>query len=308
MLKQTTFAMTLAAVMSAGAIPQAAMAGSGSNAFVGGLLGGALGSAATNTYYNKKRERQEAAQRSYSQPQSSSRTVYKKKQRAVDPVYAEGVRVQRALQTVGYYNGPLDGKLDSYDSRASIMQYQSRYRLLQTGVLQPDVKGVLLQQRDIAELAAHLHHAGDTPRDKARRLQAALKVQGFYTSKIDGSFGPKSRASLRLYQQANSMIPSGALLPEQENELVAASVQLLQNQQTQTEQVMTQVAARYSPPQQVTPVQTAPIQQQPVPGQVMTRQPVTPQQPPVEQQNQPDIQQQTPAQAMPASETTVVDM
>lgn len=266
MIKRTIVAMSLTVVVAAAAIPQTALAGSGSNAFVGSLLGGALGSAISNSYYNNQRKQQQAQQR-----KTYKKKTYRKKKRRTKPaapaISTEGVKVQKALRSAGYYNGPFNGKLASYDTRAAIMQYQLRYGLNQTGVLSPDVKGVLLQQGDNAELSTHLSNAGYSQREKAKRLQAALKVQGFYTATIDGDFGPKSQAAMRLYQQTNGMTPSGALFPEQELDLVAASVQMLQQQRSQSDMVLAQVAARYRSLQQGAYGQAIPVQQPPAPMQ-----------------------------------------
>lgn len=93
---------------------------------------------------------------------------------------------------------------------------------------------------DFIGISTHLSNTGYSQHDKARRLQAALKVQGFYTATIDGDFGPNSQAAMRLYQQANGLTPSGALFPEQELELVAASVQMLQQKHAQNNMSLTQ--------------------------------------------------------------------
>lgn len=290
MIKQTVVAMSLTVAVAAAAIPQTALAGSGSSAFVGSLLGGALGSALSNSYYNNQRRKQQAQQKTY------KKKTYRKKKRRSKPaapaVSTEGVKVQKALRSAGYYSGPLNGKLASYDTRAAIMQYQLRYGLNQTGVLSPDVKGVLLQLGDNAELSTHLANTGYSQREKAKRLQAALKVQGFYTATIDGDFGPKSQAAVRLYQQANGMTPSGALFPEQELDLVAASVQMLQQQRAQSDVALAQVAARYRSLQQGMYGQAIPVQQPPAPMQQAV---------PVWQRPAPVQQQTTPVRRQPAS-------
>ena len=146
----------------------------------------------------------------------------------------------------------------------------------------------MLQQGEIAVFSTYLRHTGNTQRDRAKRLQAALMVQGLYTATIDGDFGPKSRSAMRLYQQAKGMTPSGALLPGQELALVSSSVQLLQQQQAQTDIVLTQVAARHRSMQQGAPVQAVPVQQQ--------RAPVQHQAIPVQQQPAPQRYQPAPGQ------------
>ena len=259
-IKQTALAVSMSSLLVVSAMP-ATLSADGGSSFVGGLLGGALGSAATNHYYNQKRDREAAAR----QPQRT----YSKSYAQRTPVNSEGVQVQRALSNVGYYSGPLNGNLDSYDSKSAIMQYQARHGLLQTGILMPEVKGILLHQGDIAEITTHLANPGYDQRGKVKRMQAALKAHGYYTQKIDGIAGKGTRNAIKLYQQSQGMIPSGALIPSDEDALVQSALQRVQAQQQQSEQQLIQVANRYRAPQpqQVVPVQTVPQQVQPAPGQ-----------------------------------------
>ncbi len=280
MIKLTAIVMSLTAIVAAAIIPDTVAAGSRSNPFLDDSIREFQGHSAGSSYYYKKRAKKSKKRR---------KRAYRKNKRSTAPAVAtEDVRVQKELKKAGFYNAPLDGKLDSYESRVAVMQYQLSHGLPQTGELSPDLKGVLLQQGDIAELTEHLHNAGETQHDKGRRLQAALKVEGFYSSTIDGDFGSKSQAAMRLYQQAKGMTPSGALLPDQEQDLVAASKQQLQNQQDQADQVLKQLASS-EPSHQTTPSQTPPVQQQPASDQVMDQEEIAGQQPSAQQQqNQSD--------------------
>ena len=280
MIKLTTIVVSLSAIVAAATIPVTVTAGSRSNPFLDDSVREYQGYSAGSRYYYKKRVKKSKKRR---------KRAHRKNKRSTAPVVAtENVRVQKELKTAGFYNGPLDGKLDSYESRVAVMQYQLSHGLPQTGELSPDLKGVLLQQGNIAELTEHLHNAGETQHDKGRRLQAALKVQGFYNATIDGDFGSKSQAAMRLYQQAKGMTPSGALLPEQEQELVAASIQQIQNQQAQADQALQQLASS-QPSHQTTPSLTPPVQQQPASDQVMDQEEIAEQQQSAQlQQNQSD--------------------
>ena len=155
--------------------------------------------------------------------------------------------MQKALGNLGYYAGPLDGNLDSYESRSAVMSYQSRHGLPQTGLLQSDVKSVLKYQGEIAELSGHLNYLGFEQREKNRRLQSALKVQGFYTAKVDGIVGQGTQNAVRLYQQANGKPVTGVLMQDEEAELVSQSLQTVQLQQAQSDQQLSAIASRYQP-------------------------------------------------------------
>ena len=43
-------------------------------------------------------------------------------------------------------------------------------------------------------------------------LQAVLKNYGYYTSKIDGDFGPASKKALKEFQSSNNLVSDGILL------------------------------------------------------------------------------------------------
>lgn len=57
--------------------------------------------------------------------------------------------------------------------------------------------------------------------DERKALQEALKWYGFYTSTIDGAFGPGTRASMTSWQEANGFEPTGVLTSLQRATLVA---------------------------------------------------------------------------------------
>ncbi|MBN2631838.1 MAG: peptidoglycan-binding protein [Rhodobacteraceae bacterium] len=58
-------------------------------------------------------------------------------------------------------------------------------------------------------------------RDEREDLQRALQWQGFYTSAIDGAFGPGTRASMADWQTAMGLEPTGILTARQRAMLVA---------------------------------------------------------------------------------------
>lgn len=60
----------------------------------------------------------------------------------------------------------------------------------------------------------------DLSRDERKALQEALKWYGFYTSGIDGAFGPGTRASMSAWQEANGYEPTGVLTTVQRATLV----------------------------------------------------------------------------------------
>ncbi|MCO6185954.1 caspase family protein [Rhizobium sp. L1K21] len=49
-------------------------------------------------------------------------------------------------------------------------------------------------------------------KDEFKRLQAALKTEGYYDGPVDGDFGPKSLAALRSFQDAHQLAANGGTL------------------------------------------------------------------------------------------------
>ena len=68
--------------------------------------------------------------------------------------------------------------------------------------------------------------AGGTPaeldREARRRVQTALTAQGYDPGQPDGEFGPRTRAAIQAWQQANGHAATGELTAEQVERLLAA--------------------------------------------------------------------------------------
>ena len=241
---KTVFAAVISAIFLLSTPMRTAHADSG-DVLVGVLLGGALGSVITNDYYNRGHYDRYYDRYYYDDvPVARRWREYRGRRAFARPESSEAVRVQQALSANGYYSGRFNGNLDSYESRSAIMQYQQRYGLPTTGVLQQEVKSLLIYQGEVAVLSNYLNYLGYERRDKGRRLQAALKVMGFYTSSIDGLIGRKSQDAVRLYQQSEGMVVSGALMPAEEDLLVSEAKEKLQQQRKQAEEQLAQIGDR----------------------------------------------------------------
>jgi hypothetical protein len=269
--------------LSVAVVPQQTVAGDATRAFVGGLVGAAIGSAIVNSQNRKSRSSKQQSKSSRSKTRRSTRRA------AAPRVDQEAVKVQQALATAGHYAGPMDGQLDSYATKSAIMQFQQRYGMVPTGILTPDVVGILGYQAELAELGGHLASVGYDKRSSSKRLQAALKTEGFYTGRIDGAIGPASRRAIKSYQQSRGMIATGAFAPDQENRLISEAVQKLAQQKSQSDQQLLQIAQRNAPPRYQAQGQPAyPTQ----PGfQAQPQYPVQPAYPQPQQQPRPPIYQ-----------------
>jgi len=119
--------------------------------------------------------------------------------------------VQGGLQTLGFYNGPIDGAIGA-GTRASIRAYQAAIGANPTGVLSGQ------QINDLAALSpGYLGYPADHPQlfnadlandlDRAgvRQLQAALNQQGYAAGAVDGAFGGMTRNAIAAYKAANGL-------------------------------------------------------------------------------------------------------
>lgn len=85
---------------------------------------------------------------------------------------------------------------------------------------EPAVTAPLVEQPDETVQQARGSEA-ELTRDDRKVLQEALKWYGFYTSSIDGAFGPGTRKSMAGWQEANGFDPTGVLTSLQRATLVA---------------------------------------------------------------------------------------
>lgn len=170
----------------------------------------------------------------------------------------------------------MDGKLDSYATKSAIMQFQQRYGMVPTGILTPDITGILSYQAELAELSGYLNYQGYDKKASGQRLQAALKVEGVYSAKIDGALGAGSRQAISLYQQSRGMPTTGALLPDQEAALIRGAIEKLGQQRAQSDNQLMQIAQRNSAPQPGYQPQPAYQYQAPAPAPMPVAAPADP--------------------------------
>ncbi len=277
------------------------------NDFVKGMAGGLIGAAIYNGIKNNnaQQEQQEENHRDDRQRRTQQRsTEHRVVVHMPSPEVIEGKKIQAALAAAGFYSGNIDGILGA-KTKESIQQFQQHYGLATTGTLSPQEKTLLLYQASLTELSAHLNYMGFDQRSKGKQLQAALKIEGFYSSKIDGAIGQGSRKAIGLYQQSKGIAPTGNLLPDQEAALIASAKQKIHLQRQQSEQQLAQMGAGMQPTQ---PAAT-PAAAYPTPMQVS--QPVAPmpqiENAPVLAANSPTTEPQTQTRAQTSTPTNTSD-
>ena len=183
------------------------------DALVGGVVGGAVGSVITNEVYNSNRQQ--------SQPKSTQRTYKKKKYSA--PKMTDEKRIQKALSSLGFYRGRIDGEVNSFETRSAIKDMNIAYEISNSASLKPEAKDTLIFLGTLFELDRYLIARNNDKRTKSKKIQAALKIHGYYHGKIDGAIGKGTRGSIAEYKENNGMSYSGSLGFEEEYQLVSSA-------------------------------------------------------------------------------------
>ena len=175
------------------------------------------------------------------------------------PQMSDQMKIQKALMALGFYNGKLDGEVNSFETRSAIKELNKKYGIGNTASLKPEVKDTLIYLGTLFNLDRTLIASSKDEKTKAKKIQAALKVHGFYHDKIDGLIGKGTRSCISKYKESKGLTPNGKLDFEEEYQLISsakekndknieetiASLKALGNKtlpQQQTAQVMQQPA------------------------------------------------------------------
>ena len=198
-------------MMVGGTVPAAASFG---DAVVGGVVGGVVGSVITNEVY-----------RSGSRSRSTHHRTYRKRKAAPRPVMTDEKKIQTALKSLGFYRGPIDGQINSFETRTAIKELNRAYEIGDTAYMSPQERDALIYMGTLLQFDRNLISQGSDRRTRTKRIQTALKVLGFYTGKLDGSSGPMTRRAIADYRTANGLSPSYRLGYEDEYRLVTTAKQ-----------------------------------------------------------------------------------
>jgi len=189
------------------------------DAVVGGLVGGAVGSVITNEVYNKNRSQSTPA------PARQHRSV-KKQKRYVAPKNTSEMKIQKALTSLGFYHGKIDGEVNSYETRSAIKEMNIAYEISNSASLKPEAKDALIFLGTLFEFDRYLISRGTDKRSKGKKIQTALKIHGYYFSKIDGVVGRGTRSAIAEYKAAKGLSHGASLDFEEEYQLVSSAKQM----------------------------------------------------------------------------------
>lgn len=112
---------------------------------------------------------------------------------------AEVVNVQRCLQRLGYYNGPVNGNFGSLTENA-VIKFQKANRLATVGIVGPQTQRLLQSKcQTIGNTNGDLRLGSRGPAVSA--LQRNLQQLNFFNGPITGNFGRETQQAVIRFQQ-----------------------------------------------------------------------------------------------------------
>jgi peptidoglycan hydrolase-like protein with peptidoglycan-binding domain len=186
------------------------------DAVVGGLVGGAVGSVITNEVYNSNRQ-------TTSTPQHYHQRSTKKKRRHVVPKETSEMKIQRALTSLGFYHGRIDGEVNSFETRSAIKKLNETYEISNGSSMSLEEKDALIFLGTLFKFDRYLISRGTDKKSKGKKLQTALKIHGFYFSTIDGVVGRGTRNAIAEYKAAKGLSYGSSLDFEEEYQLISSA-------------------------------------------------------------------------------------
>lgn len=122
----------------------------------------------------------------------------------------EVVKLQTKLKEKNYYTSTVDGIYGSL-TRAAVIQFQRDNRLLVDGIAGPQTLSALYQSASTQTATIlKIGSRGQAVID----LQSQLKNLNYYTSSIDGIYGPKTAEAVRAFQRDNGLVVDGIAGPK----------------------------------------------------------------------------------------------
>jgi peptidoglycan hydrolase-like protein with peptidoglycan-binding domain len=188
---------------------------------VGGIVGGAVGSVITNEVY--KANSPQPAQQA---PASSQQQAVKSQQRYTAPQESDELKIQKALASLGFYRGPMDGEVNSFETRSAIKEMNKAYEISDNASLKPEAKDALIFLGTLFEFDRNLISSGTDKRSKGKKIQTALKIHGVYFSKIDGVVGSGTRNAIAEYKTAKGLSTGSSLDFEEEYQLISIAKEM----------------------------------------------------------------------------------
>jgi hypothetical protein len=272
----------------------------------------------TNEVYHKKRHRKKRRVKKHRAKKKHVRKYVAPKPKIDTPE----MKIQKSLTSLGFYRGKIDGEVNSYETRSAIKAMNVAYEIGDTASLSPRSRDSLIYLGDLFTFDRVLIAQDNGKKAKAKKIQAALKIHGFYHDKIDGAIGSGTRRNIAEYKMAKGLSSGTSFDFEEEYQLVSSAKQVNDKSMDDTIASLKGISSRNQPSyvntrantgivlprKNVVPAQQHMMQQrmqvqqpQPQPQQIQVQQQQIP------QQQRMQVQQQTtvPVQnTMPVNQNT----
>jgi len=208
------------------------------------------------------------------------------------PRMTDEMKIQKALSSLGFYHGPIDGEVNSFETRSAIKAMNKAYGISNSASLKPEVKDSLIYLGTLFKFDRNLIARGTDKRTKGRKIQTALKIQGFYHAKIDGAVGRGTRKCIAEYKAAHGLSSGDLLDFEEEYQLISSAKEINDRNIEETLASLKSFGQQYQTP---VPANNTYQQHQSVPQQQQYNQPV---QQMVQQSAPPQQMTKTPAKSV----------
>jgi hypothetical protein len=159
----------------------------------------------------------------YGQDKKRSTRRSNRKGKSSTPKMTPEKKIQKALTSLGFYGGKIDGEMNSFETRSSIKKLNVAYGIGKSASLKAETKDTLIYLGTLFNLDRYLASSNSDKRSKGKKLQASLKVHGFYVSKIDGAVGSGTRRAIAEYKISKGFSGGSALGFEDEYQLISSA-------------------------------------------------------------------------------------
>jgi hypothetical protein len=180
--------------------------GHSAHSFAAGVV---VGSVISRKHHKKRRYRKRRASKRY-----------------VAPVMTSDMKIQKSLTALGFYHGKLDGEVNSYETRTAIKAMHTAYNKENSPSLTLEERDTLIYLGDLFIFDRFLISRDANQKEKSKKIQAALKIHGFYHDKIDGVIGSGTRRNIAEYKEAKGLSLGTALDYEEEYQLFSTATTL----------------------------------------------------------------------------------
>ena len=133
------------------------------------------------------------------------------------------MKIQTALVALGFYNGRIDGEVNSYETRSAIKELNKKFGISNSASLKPEEKDALIYLGTLFKFDRNLIAKGSNKITKGKKLQTALKIHGVYNSKIDGLIGSGTKKAIIAYKEKYNLSSGSKLDFEEEYQLISSA-------------------------------------------------------------------------------------